>query len=103
MSALATRTAYTNALRELEDDLERARADLLAAVDDIIVDVDAEDDILVEGDDGVTGVDAQALRDLLDSFADAPQAVTGAFEDYDWQVQRALRALKQALVREAAS
>lgn len=63
--------ALKTALRLLEDDLERARDVLLAAIN-------------------------EALPELHD---DASKAIDAAFADCDWEVERATRALRQALER----
>jgi hypothetical protein len=92
-----------DALVDFEIDFERAIADLETAIANIIgVDEDAESDILVKGDDGVTRVDATELKDLLERLTEAPEVATSAFREFDGEVARALRALKRALTRETA-
>jgi hypothetical protein len=92
------------ALRDFESDLERAIADLEDEIADIVdVDDDLEDEIIVEGDDGVRRLDVEELRDLLSRLREAPEAATHAFEDFGWKFRKALRSLKQAFVREEAT
>jgi|HubBroStandDraft_2_1064218.scaffolds.fasta_scaffold231639_2 hypothetical protein len=75
---------HRTALVDFEDDLERAVADLETAVADIVgVDEDAECDILVKGNDGVTRVDASELKDLLSRLTEAPEVATSAFREFD--------------------
>ena len=98
-----TDIAHRNALVDFADDLERAIADLESAIADIVgVDEDAESDILIKGDDGSISVDAAELKDLLARLADAPEAATAAFREFDREVARVLRSFKRALVRETA-
>ena len=93
--------ARRNALVNFQTDLERAIAVLEAAIDNIVgADADVEDEVLVEGDDGVVRVDAMELKDLLGRLADAPEVATAAFREFDREVARALRSLKRALVSE---
>jgi hypothetical protein len=62
------------ALRDFESDLERAIADLEDEIADIVdVDDDLEDEIIVEGDDGVRRLDVEELRDLLSRLREAPK------------------------------
>jgi hypothetical protein len=42
----------------------------------------------------------EALIDLLDRLSDAPEAMTTAFEEFDWQTRKALQTLHLALTRE---
>ena len=93
--------AFMNVLRELEDDLERSRIDLAAAIGGI-TDIDANG-IFEKGDDGATRIDGKVLREFLNDVADAEEGIANALKDHDWEVRQALRAFKQALVREAAS
>ena len=92
-------TDTARAIIDFKDDLARARGDLEAAVGNV-VDIDP-DEILIEEPDGVIHINRTAF-DLLDRLAEAPEAVTTAFKEFDWQVSRALRTLQQALVRETA-
>ena len=88
------------AIADFRDDLARARDDLEAAIADIIdADFDA-DDLLVKESSGVaTRVNKEALIGLLDRLSDAPEAMTTAFEEFDWQTRKALQTLQQALTR----
>jgi hypothetical protein len=96
-------SALKDALVDFEIDFERAVADLETAIADIVgIDEDAESDILVKGDDGITRVDASELQDLLERLADAAEVATSAFREFDGEVARALRSLKRALARETA-
>lgn len=90
------------ALRDFEDDLERAIADLEDAIANVAgIDEDAEGDIFIEEDDGATRLDVGELKDLLARLADAPEMATAAFREFDREVTRALRNLKRALVQTA--
>jgi hypothetical protein len=89
------------AIRELEDALERSRADLTAAIG-AITNVDA-DDIYYKSDNGVTLIDWKVLRELLNDVVEAEENIADALRDHDWEVARALRVFKQALTHEAAS
>jgi hypothetical protein len=96
-----TDAAHRNALVDFEYDIERAIADLEVAIANIVgVAEDAEDEVLIRGADGVTRVDATELKGLLARLADAPEEATRAFREFDQEVTRALRTLKQALARE---
>jgi hypothetical protein len=84
------------AIADFRDDLARAHDVLETAIENV-VDIDP-DDILKELD-GVFHINVTAF-DLLDRLAEAPEAVTTAFREFDWQVSRALTTLQQAFVRE---
>jgi hypothetical protein len=100
MSTMAPR--HRDALHDLEDDLTRAIDDLYAAINDVVgVDGDATGSILIE-EEGATRVDMTELDDLLSRLADAPEAAMDAFENFGWEIRRALQALRQALVAETA-
>jgi hypothetical protein len=87
------------AIADFRDDLARARDDLEAIADIIDADFDA-DDLLVKESSGVaTRVNKEALIGLLDRLSDAPEAMTTAFEEFDWQTRKALQTLQQALTR----
>jgi hypothetical protein len=87
-----------NALRELQDDLERFHADLENEIASIVDfdDID-EDDILVKGDDGVTRLSVAELRSLLERHDEAAAEVASAFQDFDEEVDRAWRRFRKAL------
>jgi hypothetical protein len=90
------------ALATFKDDLEAARADLEAAIADIINDVDVNDTLAKKSDSSVVFINKAQLSDLLNRLVDAPEEIAVAFENYDWAIRRALRALQQALARETA-
>ena len=90
------------AIRDFEHDFERALTDLEAAIADIVdIDDDIEGEILVV-ENNVARVDVAELRFLLARLVDAPGEASSAFKDFNWKTARALRSLKQALVREPA-
>lgn len=92
-----------SALRELQEDLERAVADLEVAISSLAgIDEDERDEIFVKDDDGVVSVDATELRVLLDRLADAPEDVARAFGNFDWKLARSLRAFRRATAHEMA-
>jgi hypothetical protein len=87
------------ALRELQEDLNRLRADLENAIAGIIdFDDTDEDDILVKGDDGVTRLDVAELKILVERHAYATDEVASAFQEFDREVERVWRRFRQALV-----
>jgi hypothetical protein len=94
-----TDIARLGAIADFRDDLARARGDLEAAIADIVSDVDI-DEILWKEPDGVIRVSKTLLNNLLERLADAPESVTGAFDEFDWQTRKALQTLQQALTRE---
>jgi hypothetical protein len=96
------KTFGIEAIRDFESDFERALADLELAIAGIVdFEEDAKDAASVDLVKG-SFLSLAKLRDLLDRLAEAPEAATSAFEDFGWEFRRALRALKETLVREPA-
>jgi len=91
----STSHADASALAELENMLKIARDDFNAAIASIIDGLQPFD-LIEQDEDGKRHVDKQALMDLLSRLDEAPEAVAGAFADYDWRVARAFRDLKRA-------
>lgn len=95
--------ALRQTFRELEDDIERANADLAIAV---VCNVSTirEHNIFEEDDQGkVVDIDGEAVRELLSDVKNAEIVIDTAVADHDWKIREALRRFKQALEREAAS
>ena len=97
------KTFGIEAIRDFEHDLDRALDDLEIAITGIAgIDEDAGDEIFIENADGSAGGDMTELAGLLDRLVEAPEAVTAAFENFGWEIGRALRTLKRATVPETA-
>jgi DNA-binding SARP family transcriptional activator len=93
-------TILKNALADFEHDLKRTIDDLRIAIASIVdPNEDATDDVLTEKGNGVVGVDRAELQDLLERLSEGPEAVSDAFESFGWEIRRALRELKQAVVQ----
>ena len=91
--------SFPNALADFDIALETANETLIARVADSVVYIDYIDTVLIldEGDDGVARVNREALVDLLDRLEKASRAIRDAHNDFNWEVGRAYRALKNAL------
>jgi hypothetical protein len=98
---LAESANTRRALLDLEDDLERARANLSKAVSRIVPGADI-DDIIIREDGEPATVNVGELQTLISDLDDAPYEIEGAFEDFDWEVRQALKTFKQQLAREEA-
>ena len=86
-------------LRELQDDLERVRADLENEIAGIVgVDEYAEDDIITE-EGGKVSIDVAELKALFERLDDASEEADGAFTKFDQDCDRAWRRFRQALVQ----
>ena len=100
---LHAREALRQEFRELEDDIERANADLAVAVVCNVSTI-SEHNIFEEDDQGkVVDVDEEAVRELLGDIKNAEIVIDTAVADHDWKVREALRRFKQTLERKAAS
>jgi len=97
-----TDAQFKSALRDLKDDLERLRDDLETAIDSIVgVDEYAEDDIITEKDDGSITIDVGELKALFERLNSASSDVDDAFNEFDQEVERVWRRVRQALVQHA--
>ena len=95
---------FKNVFDNFEHDLERAIDDLRIAIASVVdPNEDAADDVLTEKENGGVSIDGAELQDLLERLAEAPEAVSDAFESFGWEIRRALRELKAVLVRETVS
>ena len=88
---------YLGALTDFDLELERAGEVLIARIADGLLDIDTSD-LLVEGEDGVFRIDRLALTDLLDRLEEASQVIRDAHNSFNWELSRAFRDLKMALV-----
>jgi hypothetical protein len=100
-----------NALAFFEEDLEAARDIFMAAVEDAAsgpsdeID-DLVDDILEDAEEGPKDGFIVVEREAIEALRSTPYDVSGelndALESFNWKFNKALRELKQALVRETA-
>ena len=99
---------FKGALADFEHDFGRARDILLAAINE------AAESLGVFGyrfpDPETDPKDADwnsryqlSIRGTIQHHDDMGEAIDVAFADYDWSITRALRAFRQALVRETVS
>jgi hypothetical protein len=105
-------TTFKSALRELQEDLEAARDIFVAAIASVAsgpsdeID-DAVDDLLEGAEEsakaGFVIVSIETIEALRSTPYDASDDIEDALKDFNWAFQRALRELKQALVRETTS
>ena len=95
------------ALADLEDDLERAR-DILASAIESAAEGLGDFDYLFPDPEEPKDADwvslyRRAIKALPELHDDASEAIATAFASFDWETKRALRAFRQAFVREKVS
>ena len=87
-------------LRELQDDLDRLRADLENEIASVVgIDEYIESDILDEKDDGTVTVDIAELKSLFERLDGASGDADDAFAEFERETERAWRRFKQALLQ----
>jgi hypothetical protein len=101
-----------DALALFRDDIEAARDVFVAAAESAASgsgdEIDDAVDDLLEGAEGSAKagfviVEREAIEALRSTPYDASDDIEDALKDFNWAFQRALRELKQALVRETTS
>jgi hypothetical protein len=98
----------SRALADLEDDLERARDILLAAINEAAEGLGVFGYRFPDPEENPKDADwtsryQRSIRAIIQRRDDMDEAIDVAFADYDWSITRALRAFRQALVREKVS
>ena len=104
---LPPRIQNVTALADFEDDLERAR-DILASAIESAAEGLGDFDYLFPDPEEPKDADwvslyRRAIKALQELHDDASEAIATAFASFDWETKRALRAFRQALVREKVS
>jgi hypothetical protein len=99
---------HKNAVRELDSDIETANAILKAAIENVVEGLDCafslfEDCEQDPKDVNRISISMRALETLKRQQEDAEAAIASVFKDHNWEVARALRAFRQAFVREKLS
>jgi hypothetical protein len=97
-----------SALADFEHDFGRAREILLAVINEAVESLgvfgyrfpDPEED---PKDADWTSRYQRSIRAIIQRHDDMDEVIDVAFADYDWSITRALRAFRQALVREKVS
>jgi hypothetical protein len=99
---------HKNAVRELDSDIETATAILKAAIEDVVEGLDCAFSLFEDCEQDPKNanrisISMRALEALKRQQEDAEAAIASAFKDHNWEVARALRAFRQAFVREKLS
>jgi hypothetical protein len=91
-------------LRDLEDDLERARANLRERGWDAVPIADINDIIIRDDDGEPTSIDTTQIVTLLAHLDDATDEIESAFREFDREIREAFKTFRQqVLIAEAAS
>jgi hypothetical protein len=100
---VAVRTAF----RDCAEDIETANVKLKAAIEDIVESLDCAYSLFENCEQDPKNADRisismRSLEVLKRQQEDAEAASASVFKDHAWEVARALRAFRQAFVRENA-
>ena len=101
---VAVRTAF----RDCAEDIETANVKLKAAIEDIVESLDCAYSLFENCEQDPKNADRisismRSLEVLKRQQEDAEAAIASVFKDHNWEVARALRAFRQAFVREKLS
>jgi hypothetical protein len=99
----SNRADLRHSLRDLQDDIERARNDLRERSLGAIPAPDIEDFIIRDQDSKPTAFDVAELKALVKALDSAADEIGFAFKEFDEEIHQALKTFKQQCLREVMS